>query len=230
MLICKTIATGSSGNSYALMKDNEIFLLDLGVNAKVIKKAIDFRISDVVGAVATHSHLDHSKAVKDFENMGIPVFKPYEIKTNTQNKWLGSFQITTFDLPHNGTENRGFFIRTLDNERILYLTDFEYCRYRFTEQKVNHIMIECNYQKELVERDLPNYEHKIRGHASLETCKNFITANKTNALRTVVLCHMGQETTVAEECLAEVQSVCGAGVKCVVAAAGETVGLSQYPF
>lgn len=226
----KTIATGSSGNCYALMNDNEILLLDLGVSEKVIKKAIDFRISDVVGAVVTHSHLDHAKSVKDFENMGIPVFKPYEIKTNTQNKWLGSFQITTFDLPHNGTENRGFFIRTLDNQRILYLTDFEYCRYRFTEQKLNHILIECNYQKELVERDLPNYEHKIRGHCSLETCKSFIAANKTNTLRTVILCHMGVETTIAEECLSEVQKVVGEGVKCVCAAAGETVELSLYPF
>lgn len=162
--------------------------------------------------------------------MGIPVFKPYEIKTNTQNKWLGSFQITTFDLPHNGTENRGFFIQTLDNQRILYLTDFEYCRYRFTEQKVNHILIECNYQKELVERDLPNYEHKIRGHCSLETCKSFIESNKTNALRTVILCHMSGDSCNAEECLSEVQNVVGEGVNIVVARKGLEVELSKYPF
>lgn len=162
--------------------------------------------------------------------MGIPVFKPYEIKTNTQNKWLGSFQITTFDLPHNGTENRGFFIRTLDNQRILYLTDFEYCRYRFTEQKLNHILIECNYQKELVERDLPNYEHKIRGHCSLETCKSFIAANKTNALRTIILCHMGQETldfSVAKE---QVQEAVENSVKVEFATAGLETELSLTPF
>lgn len=57
MLICKTIATGSSGNSYALMNDNEILLLDLGVNAKLIKKAIDFRVSNIVGCLVTHKHL-----------------------------------------------------------------------------------------------------------------------------------------------------------------------------
>lgn len=230
-MFVRCIGTGSSGNSYALYdNDGKILLLDLGLARKEILKGIDFNVSDVVGAVVSHGHGDHAKSVKDFENMGIPIFKPYEIKTNTQNKWLGSFQITTFDLPHNGTENRGFFIRTLDNQRILYLTDFEYCRYRFTAQKVNHILIECNYQKELVERDLPNYEHKIRGHASLETCKSFIAANKTNALRTVILCHMGQETTIAEECLAEAQKVVGEGVKCVCAAAGETAELSLYPF
>lgn len=57
MLICKTIATGSSGNAYAFMNDKEILLLDLGVSEKVIKKAIDFRVSDIVGCLVTHKHL-----------------------------------------------------------------------------------------------------------------------------------------------------------------------------
>ena len=57
MLMLKTIATGSSGNSYALMKDSEILLLDLGVSAKVIKKAIDFRVSNIAGCLVTHKHL-----------------------------------------------------------------------------------------------------------------------------------------------------------------------------
>lgn len=57
MLICKTIATGSSGNSYALMSDKEMLLLDLGVSEKVIKKAIDFRVSDIEGCLVTHKHL-----------------------------------------------------------------------------------------------------------------------------------------------------------------------------
>ena len=231
-MFIRCIGTGSQqGNCYALYdNDGKILLLDLGLARKQILRGIDFNVSDVVGAVVSHGHGDHAKAVKDFENMGIPVFKPYEIKTNTQNKWLGSFQVTTFDLPHNGTENRGFFIRTLENERIMYLTDFEYCRYRFTEQKVNHILIECNYQQELVSRDLANYEHKIRGHCSLETCKSFIAANKTNALRTVILCHLGAETIIEQECLSEVQNVVGEGVKCVCVAAGESVELSLYPF
>lgn len=229
-MILKCLGSGSSGNCYLLSKETETLVLDCGLPIREIKKGLDWDISKVVGVLCTHSHLDHAKAVKDFENMGIPVFKPYEIKTNTQNKWLGSFQITTFDLPHNRTENRGFFIRTLENERILYLTDFEYCRYRFTEQKVNHILIECNYQKELVERDLPNYEHKIRGHCSLETCKSFIAANKTSDLRTVILCHMGAETTIAEECLSEVQKVVGEGVNVVVAMKDLEFELSLYPF
>lgn len=57
-MFLRTIATGSSGNSYALISSTgEILLLDLGISEKTIKKGIDWKISDVVGAVVTHKHL-----------------------------------------------------------------------------------------------------------------------------------------------------------------------------
>lgn len=57
MFMLKVIATGSSGNSYALMSDKEILLLDLGVSAKLIKQTVDYRVSDIVGCVLSHKHL-----------------------------------------------------------------------------------------------------------------------------------------------------------------------------
>ena len=56
-VLLRNIATGSSGNAYALINDNEILLLDLGVSTKEIKKSIDFRVSDIVGCVVSHKHL-----------------------------------------------------------------------------------------------------------------------------------------------------------------------------
>lgn len=232
----KTIATGSRGNCYALMNDNKILLLDLGVSAKVIKKAVDFRISDVVGAVVSHGHSDHAKSVKDFENMGIPAWKPYieyvEFSSHRiYHKVFGKFSVQCFPLPHNGTDNFGFLIDT-DGQKILYLTDFEYCPYVFTKQKVNHILIECNYMKDLVDRDLPQYEHKVRGHCSLNTCKAFIEVNRTSNLRTVLLLHMGRETSNPDEMVAEVKKAAGTGVNVVVTRKGLEVELkeSRCPF
>lgn len=57
MIMLKTIATGSSGNCHALISDKEILLLDLGVSAKEIKKAIDFRVMDISGCLVSHNHL-----------------------------------------------------------------------------------------------------------------------------------------------------------------------------
>lgn len=163
--------------------------------------------------------------------MGIKVWKPYHESNLTDRIKFGGFSVQCFPLPHNGTPNFGFYINT-DEQKILYLTDYEYCKFSFNSLAVNHIICECNYQKELVGRDLPNYEHKIRGHCSLDTCKSFIETNKTSALRTIILCHMGTETTIVEECLAEVQKVAGEGVSVVVARKGLEVKLkeSRCPF
>lgn len=175
---------------------------------------------------------DHSKSVAEINKMGIPVFAPYESldRIEADEKVMlaekfGNFIIRAFQLPHNGTRNCGFFIE-VDGQKILYMTDFEYCPYVFAKQKINHILIECNYQQELVDRDLPNYEHKIRGHCSLDTCKEFIKVNATDSLQTVILCHLGQETTEPEECVAEIQKIVPLSNVCV-AERGLEVELSK---
>lgn len=225
----RCLGSGSSGNCYLLSTETETLVLDCGLPIREIKKGLDWDISKVVGVLCSHIHSDHSKAVKDFENMGIKVWKPFSEKNLTDRMKFGGFSVQCFPLPHNGVANFGFYINS-EGQKILYLTDYEYCRFNFKSLRVNHIICECNYQQELVSRDLANYEHKIRGHCSLETCKSFIAANKTSALRTVILCHLGAETTIEQECLSEVQKIVGDGVKCVCSSAGEAVELSLYPF
>lgn len=231
MIVCKTIATGSSGNSYALMNDNEILLLDLGVSEKVIKKAIDFRISDVVGAVVSHGHGDHAKAVKDFENMGIPVFKPFDETIACPLKIrYGSFGVQAFKVPHDGVPCYGFYI-TVDGHRILYATDFEYLPCSFKNVQLTDMIVECNHQTELIDKGQAKYPHQIKGHCSLDTLiEKVIKENMTSDLRTVILCHLSQENADPDKMLVEVQNVVGDGVKCVCASAGETVELSLHPF
>lgn len=229
----KCLGSGSSGNCYLLTADNgETLILDAGIGLKEIKRGLDYDLRRISGVVVTHSHLDHAKSVADFERMGISVFKPHdETKACPLKIKYGNFDIQAFKLPHNGTPNYGYYIK-IDGQRILYLTDFEYCPYVFVKQKINHFLIECNYQQELVDRDLPNYEHKIRGHCSLDTCKEFIKVNATDSLQTVLLCHLGVETTEPKECVAEVQKIVpSANVE--VARAGLVVSLrnmDECPF
>ena len=51
-MIVKTIGSGSSGNGYALISGGDIFLLECGVPAKEMLKAIDYQTSRVVGCIA----------------------------------------------------------------------------------------------------------------------------------------------------------------------------------
>ena len=74
----KCIATGSTGNCYLLTSDSgETLILDCGIPIKEIKKGLNWNIKDVVGVLCTHKHLDHSKSVKDFRQMGIPIYGLY---------------------------------------------------------------------------------------------------------------------------------------------------------
>lgn len=256
-MFVRCIGSGSSGNSYALVdNNNKILLLDLGMTIREIKRAIDYRISDVVGAVVTHSHLDHSRSVKDFESMGIPAFTPYR-KTNrfldnvivcngtTYIKPMGidiqtDFTATAFDLTdkdghfkHTNADGSecpcyGFLIQHPDMGRLLYITDTEFCKWRFKD--INHILISCNYQSKYITDDDAKRNHVLRGHMELETVKEFVKANKSNALRNVILCHLSQENANAEEMVAEVKKVAGAGVNVDYAEKGKEWELNEFPF
>ena len=207
----KCIGSGSSGNCYILTCNNEKLILDCGLPIKVIKQGLDFDLGGIQGVLVTHSHGDHSLSAEDFKKMGFDVWQPYIEYAGYSSQRIyhnvfGKFSVKCFPLPHNGTDNFGFLIEC-DGQKILYMTDFEYCPYVFAKQKINHILIECNYQQELVDRDLPNYEHKIKGHCSLDTCKKFIEVNATDRLKTVLLVHMGVETCNPEECVSEIKKV-----------------------
>ena len=75
---------------------------------------------------------------------------------------------------------------------LVYASDTEYIKYRF--KNVNHFMVESNYDMQFVDRDEPNYEHRLRGHMSLDTALKFISTNDNPALRNVVLIHLSDKS------------------------------------
>ena len=207
MLKIKTLATGSSGNCYLLSTENETLILDCGIPIKEIKKGLNFDLSKIVGCVVTHNHKDHSLSAKEIMNMGIKIYEPFVFR-----KWFGGFKVNSFEVPHDNEPCVGYLITCPDGQKVLYATDFEYIKYNFQKIGIDHIIIECNYQQEYVNRDLPNFEHKIKGHCSIDTCKKFIEVNATDSLKTVLLVHMGVETCNAEECVREIKKVVKSGV------------------
>ena len=145
MLKFQCLGTGSKGNCYILEMDSGTLIIDCGVSIKKIKQALNYNISNVAGVIVSHWHKDHFKSLKDLECMGLRTFTPN--KDERIGKFLGKFYIDRFELPHDETENYGFYIK-VGGKTILYLTDFEYCKYRFDTLKPDYIFVECNYQVE----------------------------------------------------------------------------------
>lgn len=218
----KVLATGSNGNCYLLQSEKETLILDCGIPIKEIKKGLNFDLSKVVGCVVTHSHKDHSMSVKNLENIGIRVVKPYENKEPfILNRWSGMVQY--FDLTDlnekwmhtnaDGTECPcyGFLITHKELGKMLYITDTELVKWKFKD--INHILIGCNYQKKYIsEENIAKRNHVLKGHMELDTVKDFIKGNNSDSLRSVTICHLSEGNSNPIEMVEEIKKVAGNNV------------------
>lgn len=219
----RCIATGSTGNTYALISDTgEILLLDLGVSEKTIKKGIDWKISNVVGAVISHGHKDHSLSVEDFKSMGIPILAPY-LGDSCKSMNMGGFTVKPFALTtidgnwtHTDANGEpcpifGFLITHKEMGRMLYITDTNLIKWRFKD--INHILLGVNYDKDLVDTDNPKANHVFRGHLSIDTACDFVKANYSDSLQNVIMCHLSSENADSDSFIEKMKKVaCGANV------------------
>lgn len=197
---------------------------------------------------------DHVKAFKEIMDAGIQIYTNDEtvedmnIRTGELMKGVperhlfrvGSFNVTPFELPHTTYDketnqlipcpNYGYLVQHEEMGKLLYMTDFEYCNYSFRMMQVEHLVIECNYCEELVDRSEANYNHRLKGHCSLSTCKQFIKQNRTESLRTVTLVHLSGDSSDARKIQKEIQEVAGSNVLVQIGRAGLEVDLNLCPF
>jgi phosphoribosyl 1,2-cyclic phosphodiesterase len=214
----KCIATGSTGNCYLLQVDNgETLILDCGIPIKEIKKGLNWNVKDVVGVLCTHKHLDHSKSVKDFETMGIPIYAPY-LKIDYMSMNMGEFTVKPFDLTtidgnwtHTNADGTtcpifGFLITHKEMGRMLYITDCEVVKWKFKD--INHILLGVNYDKDLIDRDnTGKANHVFRGHLSIDTACDFVKANYSDSLQNVIMFHLSEENADKDNFIEQMKKV-----------------------
>lgn len=236
------LGSSSVGNCYLLQADNgETLILDCGIPIKEIKKGLNWNVKDVVGVLCTHKHLDHSKSVKDFEDMGIPIYALY-LKIDYMSMNMGEFTVKPFDLTtidgnwtHTNANGEpcpiyGFLITHKEMGRMLYITDCELIKWKFKD--INHILLGVNYDKDLVDTDNPKANHVFRGHLSIDTACDFVKANYSDSLQNVIMCHLSSENADKDSFIAKMKNVVN-GANVDVAVAGKSWDLknpSECPF
>lgn len=57
-MLLRCAKTSSGGNAFALETENEILLVEAGVDVKTIKQMIEFRLDKTVGMIISHGHSD----------------------------------------------------------------------------------------------------------------------------------------------------------------------------
>lgn len=163
----------------------------------------------------------------DFEKAGIPVFKPYEEYKAAAD--FGGFRIMPFELVHD-VPCYGFYITHPESGTVIYLSDTQYCKWRFPG--VNHIICECHHTMESLDgyQETGLRNRVLQTHMGLDTCRDFIRANKSPFLRNVILCHMGRNSDSGEYFVSEIQKAAGANVNVKLAEPGLRLELNKDPF
>lgn len=241
------LGSSSKGNCYILQNDTEALVIECGVSIKEVKKAVDFNISKIVGCIVTHEHLDHSGYINEFLSARINVFVsagtdsklklkssylPLIIEAGVK-KQIGNFTILPFDVKHDCAEPLGFLIKHDETGNVLFVTDSYFVPYTFAN--LNNILIEANYRTDLLQKNIDAgripaalQDRTLQSHMSLDTCMEALQANDLRKVNNIVLLHLSDGNSNADEFKAEVHNATGKTV--TIADRNVKITLNKTPF
>ena len=189
----KCLATGSTGNCYLLNIGGGCIILDAGISLDNIVSEID--LNNVDFCFISHQHKDHSRSLDKLLFRGVSILDGFTnqdfIKNEKLSKFGGEYTIYQFPIEHGQCNNNGIIIK-YDDECILYLTDFNMCKYNLHQFKFTQVLIECNYIDSRVNpRDLKECR-QINTHMSLNGCIKYLETLDLSACKEIDLIHISQ--------------------------------------
>jgi phosphoribosyl 1,2-cyclic phosphodiesterase len=242
----KVLGSSSAGNCYILENDSEALVLEAGVKFAEVQRALNFKIDRLVGCMITHEHNDHAGYVSTFPRF-LDVFCSQGTANNTvfgnrkkptivsANKLfaVGKFKVIPFATKHDAAEPLGFFINHPETGNVLFATDTYYLPCTFTG--LNNILIECNYRSDILERNIAAghvpaamRSRILQSHFGYEHCLQALQANDLRAVNNIVLIHLSDSNSHADEFRRGIREATGKTVH--VASKGLTIPFNRTPF
>jgi len=241
------LGSSSKGNCYILQNESEALIIEAGISLMEVKKAVQFNISKIAGVLISHEHGDHAKYINEFLSARIQVyassgtvkklnikgsFLPLLVEAGSKIK-IGNYTILPFDVKHDAAEPIGFLIQHSETGNILFITDSYYSPYAFAN--LNNILIECNYRMDILQRNidagrvpLTMQNRLLESHMSFATCKEALLANDLKAVNNIVLIHLSDGNSNAEEFKRDIRLATGKNVH--VADKGLKLKFDKTPF
>ncbi len=238
MLKLISFGSGSSGNCYFLATPTDALLIDIGVGLRGLKKNCrnyGVSLSSVHHVLITHDHADHIKSVGSFSfDYNLPVYATREVHAGINRNYcvskkiaadktcflekgvmlqLGDFQVTPFEVPHDSSDNVGYFIEAAGTN-LCIMTDVGHVTDEMKQyiQRARHLIIEANHDIEMVlSGPYPQFlKDRIlsgTGHLNNRDCGTAIAENMSEQLKNVWLCHLSEENNHPELARKTVESV-----------------------
>ena len=213
----KVLASSSLGNAYIVFDGTTSILLDAGIPYKELQVKSDFKVNEVAACFISHSHQDHSKAVKDLLKSAIDVYALPETLSalNVSEHYrthsiepLKPITVNTFEIMavtmHHDCPCVGYMVYSKNtNERLFFATD----TYKITvnPQGIDYLILEINYQKEIVNRLVNDgiMESSIRArllfsHYELSKALNWLKKIDKSRLKRIYVAHLSNGNANAE--------------------------------
>ena len=211
------LASSSLGNAYIVQDGATSLLLDAGIPYKELQVKSDFKVNEVAACFLSHFHGDHSRAVKELLKSAIDVYALPETLSalgvsdhhRTHNVeplkpiTINTFEIMAITMYHDCPCVGYMVYSTQTNERLFFATD----TYKITinPQGVDYLILEINYQKEIV-NNLVNeglMEASIRArllfsHYELSKALNWLKRIDKSRLKRIYVAHLSNAHSNAE--------------------------------
>ena len=214
----EVLGSSSAGNAYLISDNTTSILLECGLPIRDMQIKSDFRIAKVDACLISHFHTDHSKAIHDILKIGINVYalpetlsalnvsehhRAYGVKPS-EYFVVNTFVIMPISMFHDCPCVGYMVYSTSTGERLFFATD----TYKITvnPQDVDYMILEINYQKEIV-NNLVNegiMEASIRArllfsHFELSKALNWLKKIDKSRLKRIYVAHLSNGHSNAEE-------------------------------
>ena len=226
----RILGSSSSGNCALLQTAHTSVLLDAGFSARRIKQMLESigeSLDQIDAVFLTHEHSDHAQGLRGMaKRADLPVFANRDTADAVQEKYCSKrvnwqhfqtgttfkfrdLEVSSFQLPHDAFDPVGFTFSWGEEGDLFaqpgslaWVTDLGYVPGNVREQirKVDTLVIEANYDEELLERDERrpwSIKQRIRGrHGHLSNTATHEVLSEImpgSRLQKVYLAHLSKD-------------------------------------
>lgn len=217
--------SGSKGNSIYLSCSTGKFLIDVGVSAKRIEKALDeigVSPNDLCGIFVTHEHSDHISGLRVFASRyNLDVYAHPDViaamrntkkiddkvktKEITSPLELSGVKIIPFENSHDSVACLGYRFDMSDGRSICVCTDTGYVTddARDKMQGCDLAFLESNHEVTMLQNGTYTYQLKQRilsqtGHLSNFACAEYACDLVKHGTTRIVLSHLSRENNMPD--------------------------------
>ena len=208
------LSSGSKGNTTYIETDTAKILIDIGNTSKYVKEklegyGVDPRSLDAI--LITHTHVDHIKGLKVFENKyHVPVyftkimhksldFIDEYVYIDKEEFDIKDIHVTPIKTSHDAPDSRGYIISN-NGKSIVYITDTGYINEKYfniLKNKDIYIM-ESNHDVEMLTngRYPFNLRQRIlsdKGHLSNVDSSKYLSCFIGDNTKYILLAHLSEE-------------------------------------